>query len=895
MNGFEIVFRTRPNECRELLKVLQKAGPAGVVVLGDVGMGKTSLVNGVLASSGFHEPTMTLYCTPTLSDVPYGVLSPYLGGLDRIDEPVKVLRELNRQFVAVANQGETPIIVIEDAQYLDEQSCFVLSLLIENSDVKIVAIGHGTMEVDEPLSVLVQHEAFSIQVLKPLVGSGVQIVAEAVLSCKLGSSTVRLIELATGGNPLLIEKYVASCRDQGTIFRDNTLQRDEKLHETVWVIAEALPAIDERLLAVGREITRYFSEAEMQTMLLVASTREQPVQVLEQCNLPYRRLAKAGEIVLRDGVLSLKSKLIQRIIKSLATEQEITRLHGLWSDATKVLGRPTSAWEVLWCLEIGQELPIEDVYEAALSAANEHQFSLALRLCILGRFSQLHERGALLEAHVQLTLGRHHAARALLLRLVQQITDLELLGRVYGCLLDVATCIDVDSSELDRILRDWQHQVEGHADKEQGEKYLEILDSARKLFSLWVRMNSAKGTTPSVEEFQEFLAHPHLTSRARIIGLLALSDRQSALGYCQQALYTLESATQLLTSDAQLQALYEVRVFFRVGWNLLFLGDNDRAQQHVEAKRNMMLHDIQRFQGAVSLLDGLNHFLQGRKHLSLSKIAEAITELRIADIAQLLGLAINLYYLILVRNGESTLAVENIGPHSSSLSGMISTTGQLGKDSSEQRIFARAIAAALGQPYPGESVKNFPLIEREVLFDDARQKSDVQLTNSTLHGRLQELAGSQEGKRAWLLGRLIQLRLQAHGEPLEDLASEALATKDYLSAIEAWARAGERHSESGDQRRCGAVLRRTATLIEQQQVVPGKHVSRILAMTELTAREIEIVDLARQGLNNAHIARALTVSQRTVEGHLYRVFSKLGITERSELNHASLDAIVHRP
>ncbi len=48
------------------------------------------------------------------------------------------------------------------------------------------------------------------------------------------------------------------------------------------------------------------------------------------------------------------------------------------------------------------------------------------------------------------------------------------------------------------------------------------------------------------------------------------------------------------------------------------------------------------------------------------------------------------------------------------------------------------------------------------------------------------------------------------------------------------------------------------------------------------------MDLARAGKNNAEIARALTVSQRTVEGHLYRVFAKLGISERAELKDAGL-------
>jgi non-specific serine/threonine protein kinase len=49
----------------------------------------------------------------------------------------------------------------------------------------------------------------------------------------------------------------------------------------------------------------------------------------------------------------------------------------------------------------------------------------------------------------------------------------------------------------------------------------------------------------------------------------------------------------------------------------------------------------------------------------------------------------------------------------------------------------------------------------------------------------------------------------------------------------------------------------------------------------LTRREREIVDYVRQGLTNKEIADQLTVSVRTVEAHVSRVLSKLGVGRRS--------------
>jgi DNA-binding CsgD family transcriptional regulator len=56
--------------------------------------------------------------------------------------------------------------------------------------------------------------------------------------------------------------------------------------------------------------------------------------------------------------------------------------------------------------------------------------------------------------------------------------------------------------------------------------------------------------------------------------------------------------------------------------------------------------------------------------------------------------------------------------------------------------------------------------------------------------------------------------------------------------------------------------------------------------TRLTRREREIARLAARGDSTAAIAEQLFLSTRTVESHLYKVFTKLGVTKRSELSVA---------
>jgi DNA-binding NarL/FixJ family response regulator len=54
------------------------------------------------------------------------------------------------------------------------------------------------------------------------------------------------------------------------------------------------------------------------------------------------------------------------------------------------------------------------------------------------------------------------------------------------------------------------------------------------------------------------------------------------------------------------------------------------------------------------------------------------------------------------------------------------------------------------------------------------------------------------------------------------------------------------------------------------------------AIQELTRQEEIILGLVAKGWRNAKIAQELVISRRTVEAHLYHIFSKLGVSSRTE-------------
>ena len=61
---------------------------------------------------------------------------------------------------------------------------------------------------------------------------------------------------------------------------------------------------------------------------------------------------------------------------------------------------------------------------------------------------------------------------------------------------------------------------------------------------------------------------------------------------------------------------------------------------------------------------------------------------------------------------------------------------------------------------------------------------------------------------------------------------------------------------------------------------------RVETRDDLTAQELQVARLAREGLSNPEIGGRLFISPRTVEYHLHKVFTKLGIRSRSQLDRA---------
>lgn len=82
---------------------------------------------------------------------------------------------------------------------------------------------------------------------------------------------------------------------------------------------------------------------------------------------------------------------------------------------------------------------------------------------------------------------------------------------------------------------------------------------------------------------------------------------------------------------------------------------------------------------------------------------------------------------------------------------------------------------------------------------------------------------------------------------------------------------------------CGAV--RLAALAERNLATIGSRArgAQSDGPSPLTAGEMRVTDLVLRGMSNLQVANELSISKRTVDTHLARIYRKLGIHTRAEL------------
>jgi DNA-binding NarL/FixJ family response regulator len=159
----------------------------------------------------------------------------------------------------------------------------------------------------------------------------------------------------------------------------------------------------------------------------------------------------------------------------------------------------------------------------------------------------------------------------------------------------------------------------------------------------------------------------------------------------------------------------------------------------------------------------------------------------------------------------------------------------------------------------------------------------TQFGDPTTATRLAELPGLVQGPRASAAAAHAAALAATNGDALLDASRQYEAFGDRIAAADAAAHAVVAYQRSelrGAMMNASAIARRLAAECQGAQT-PALRAA--MSVQPFTDRQREIISLAACGFSNKDIADQLTMSVRSVEGHLFRASQRVGANNREQL------------
>lgn len=159
----------------------------------------------------------------------------------------------------------------------------------------------------------------------------------------------------------------------------------------------------------------------------------------------------------------------------------------------------------------------------------------------------------------------------------------------------------------------------------------------------------------------------------------------------------------------------------------------------------------------------------------------------------------------------------------------------------------------------------------------------TQLGDASFASRLRELAVTVEGPRVGLAARYAAALRAQDGHELHAVSTEYEKIGDLVAAVDAAAHAAGAYRSRELRGSAHACAARAHSLAAIGGGITTPALSTCGDQLPLSRREREIVMLLADGSSSRAVAERLTLSVRTVEGHIYRAMAKTGARSRAEL------------
>jgi DNA-binding CsgD family transcriptional regulator len=874
-----------------------------VFLMAGPGIGKTALAEAITERLAADMIIVQIHGSSSLSRVPFGILAPYTAELTAEDSvsPVAVLRSVWSYFEKLKAGRDAPLLlVMDDAHHLDEATASIVADMISAGWASVVAAGRPRPGLPQPLAQL-WYDGLADRVdLRPLNREQIEEVLTHALDGTVPAGTVDTIWSASGGNPRILDALLHDAAEGGQLAKRNG----------IWMLLGPLPADGPRLTNVVVKDMLRRSPEEQEALKLIALAGPVSRKVIEDIS----------------GAEVVRSLLDQQmVVESHGTPADLRIWNTMFGDALRLtisvsrslqllervsehLGTSPAGSEgrlraVEWALECGVKTAEPDLLAAASTALDHFRSQSARTMAAMIVDPALVPAAQAIQARALVNEGDLAGAAKLL----------------DGCWLHLGTSAAAAAALMLRAL---VHQALGTPLAVFAAESREVLRSAAAsdaTFGTETGTGAGVGTGTGTAAAADVGAAPpwqeqllrllefgeagncealdnevqdlrsrnpgSSTDRAlRTVGTALLAHTRAAAGQAVQGLDAgLMSISELPALDSGVFFFHEFALG-RLVADYLALGDWESAERELVDYVAGQPRAAAAFAGSIQVLRGYSLLRQGRIERAYQTLLPAVESLRLHDPLQAFRFGSALAFYVAARLGDTAQSSRLELDYKDSSQGSVS-----------QDLLATAYAAA-GSEYvtrdgkglaalhtlattPEVAARSGTLLELLALCWDLGDHSVIPLVHS--------LAGNVQGRWAAALLTLAEHWESADADALMEIAAR-LETEGFVNvAREAYARASSVLEAAGERRRSrqAVALREKCDHELGERFREGQFIAAAPAV-HLTRREQDIVELAVQGLTDREIAQRLMVSVRTVEGHLYRTYVKLGVRSRDELSTA---------
>ena len=840
------------------------ANGRGVIVEGPAGIGKTRLIREVVVrlepDPQFHVERVP--ATAASQPIPLGALAGHLIGVPpAADDIARVQQALMDRAC-----GAILVIVADDAHLLDDVSAVAIHQLAVAGKARVLASVRKGAPTSSAVEALADTGMSERLVLPPL---DEPLVAQMITD-RLGGPVDAVLAhsawVASRGNPMVVALLVDTGERTGTVAQKHGL----------WTATGALTA-DSRLLTLISEQLNQLSSAEKTAVEVIALTEPLEASIVEQMIPPavIETLRRRGLVVGADGVTGTQLRLVHPLfgeaarlaisgprrraaISALAeafdasdnSEAELLLRVAMWGAAAKCQLKPDLLMRAAAVARTRSLDSAAHLLRAALSVGAPPQASLDLAMVLTGQ-------GRIDEAAAALAdFGR------------EELTPSE---RVSGCVtraMGLVWTLQRPDLALTMIA---EQRASGIGDPVLT-GLLDGAEAAAYLINGDVRMAEEFGSralTSPIEADEILVQSATVVCVARANGGRPQSGSEFSLLWEEAGQRVRSTAPHLAAGlkAARWSALelageidtlaIESQVAFR---KAIEEGDDSLRSRAAQSLARVALHGARPRRAVEFMREVL---------VGLSGFDRMFTGWNLALLAGTLAVAGDTKEarVALARCDEQDpIADIFASDRFRAEAALLASEGQVSKAAAVAASGARD-AAAHGMVAQAA----------QCWFDAARfGHADASLELDRL--------STVDGKCAPLWRNHARALLGHDAHALDASADAFAAIGALLWAAEAGMEAAMAHQRSGNPAKGVASVERAQSFIDPADPVstPAMRCAGTVA-SHLTSREREVAHLAARGLADRAIAEKLDLSVRTVETHLARAYSKLGVPGRTEL------------